>query len=48
MLWHAQIATTEIYTHLDRRFLREQIIQFHPRSGESAPVKTADKKTTKA
>ncbi|MDA0303214.1 MAG: site-specific tyrosine recombinase XerD [Bacteroidetes bacterium] len=48
MLGHAQIATTEIYTHLDRRFLREQIIQFHPRSGESAPVKTADKKTTKA
>jgi len=39
MLGHAQIATTEIYTHLDRRFLREQIVQFHPRSGDSAPVK---------
>ena len=32
MLGHAQIATTEIYTHLDRRFLRKQIDQFHPRS----------------
>ena len=32
MLGHAQIATTEIYTHLDRRFLRNQIEKFHPRS----------------
>ena len=32
MLGHAQIATTEIYTHLDRRFLRDQIDAFHPRS----------------
>jgi len=32
MLGHAQIATTEIYTHLDRRFLRDQINAFHPRS----------------
>lgn len=35
MLGHAQIATTEIYTHLDRRFLRSQIDQFHPRSRQS-------------
>ena len=41
MLGHEQIATTEIYTHLDRRFLREQITKFHPRSGESAAVKTS-------
>lgn len=47
MLGHSQIATTEIYTHLDRRFLREQIIQFHPRSGKSAQVTTADKETAK-
>jgi len=39
MLGHAQITTTEIYTHLDRRFLKDQIVQFHPRSPESAPVK---------
>ena len=48
MLGHAQIATTEIYTHLDRRFLREQIIQFHPRSGESTPVKTTSTSTQEA
>lgn len=35
MLGHAQIATTEIYTHLDRRFLRSQIDQFHPRSNKN-------------
>lgn len=39
MLGHAQIATTEIYTHLDRRFLREQVTNFHPRSSASAPAK---------
>ncbi len=32
MLGHASITTTEIYTHLDRHYLREAIIQFHPRS----------------
>jgi integrase/recombinase XerD len=32
MLGHEQIATTEIYTHLDRRFLKDQIEHFHPRS----------------
>ncbi|MDE5703634.1 MAG: tyrosine recombinase XerD [Bacteroidales bacterium] len=30
MLGHASITTTEIYTHLDRRYLRETIQQFHP------------------
>lgn len=40
MLGHAQIATTEIYTHLDRRFLREQVTNFHPRSSASAPAKS--------
>lgn len=33
MLGHASIITTEIYTHLDREYLRDAIIQFHPRSG---------------
>ncbi len=32
MLGHESIATTEIYTHLDQRFLREAIISFHPRN----------------
>lgn len=31
MLGHASITTTEIYTHLDRDFLRSAIIQYHPR-----------------
>jgi len=32
MLGHESITTTEIYTHLDRDYLREAIIQYHPRS----------------
>ncbi len=32
MLGHESITTTEIYTHLDREFLRDAILQFHPRS----------------
>jgi len=32
MLGHESITTTEIYTHLDREYLRDAIIQFHPRS----------------
>jgi integrase/recombinase XerD len=32
MLGHESITTTEIYTHLDREFLRSAILQFHPRS----------------
>jgi integrase/recombinase XerD len=32
MLGHESITTTEIYTHIDRDYLREAIIQFHPRS----------------
>lgn len=32
MLGHESITTTEIYTHLNRAFLRETIIQFHPRA----------------
>lgn len=31
MLGHASITTTEIYTHLDRDYLRSVIMQFHPR-----------------
>lgn len=32
MLGHESISTTEIYTHLDRDFLRSEIIEFHPRN----------------
>lgn len=32
MLGHESITTTEIYTHLDRDFLRSTILQYHPRS----------------
>lgn len=34
MLGHASITTTEIYTHLDREYLRSNIMQFHPRARE--------------
>ena len=30
MLGHASITTTEIYTHLDREFLRKTLQEFHP------------------
>ncbi|MEN9497258.1 MAG: site-specific tyrosine recombinase XerD [Bacteroidota bacterium] len=30
MLGHASITTTEIYTHLDREFLRQTLSKFHP------------------
>ena len=32
MLGHESINTTQIYTHIDREFLRESIITHHPRS----------------
>ncbi len=35
MLGHASITTTEIYTHVDRRFLKEQVLMYHPRSSKS-------------
>jgi len=31
MLGHESITTTEIYTHLDREYLRETILSYHPR-----------------
>lgn len=31
MLGHASITTTEVYTHLDREYLRSEIIEHHPR-----------------
>ncbi|HCN85112.1 MAG TPA: site-specific tyrosine recombinase XerD [Sphingobacteriaceae bacterium] len=32
MLGHESITTTEIYTHLDRDYLKQTIIDYHPRS----------------
>jgi len=32
MLGHESITTTEIYTHLERSFLRENIMKYHPRN----------------
>ncbi len=31
MLGHESITTTEIYTHLDRKYLKETILKYHPR-----------------
>ncbi|MEP7265804.1 MAG: site-specific tyrosine recombinase XerD [Bacteroidota bacterium] len=32
MLGHSSITTTEIYTHLDKDYLRSAILQYHPRA----------------
>ena len=32
MLGHEKITTTEIYTHIDREFLRKEILEHHPRN----------------
>ncbi|HOZ86781.1 MAG TPA: site-specific tyrosine recombinase XerD [Bacteroidia bacterium] len=32
MLGHESITTTEIYTHLDKQFLRDNILSYHPRN----------------
>jgi len=32
MLGHESIITTEIYTHLDTEYLRETVLQYHPRN----------------
>ncbi|MDR2805157.1 MAG: tyrosine-type recombinase/integrase, partial [Dysgonamonadaceae bacterium] len=35
MLGHEKITTTEIYTHLDRDFLRSEILEHHPRNRQN-------------
>jgi len=37
MLGHETIITTEIYTHLDQRFLKDAILSYHPRNSNSKP-----------
>jgi integrase/recombinase XerD len=32
MLGHESITTTEIYTHLDRTYLRDTVLLYHPRN----------------
>jgi integrase/recombinase XerD len=36
MLGHESIQTTEIYTHLDKEYLRDTILRFHPRSEKNS------------
>lgn len=36
LLGHESITTTEIYTHLDKDFLRSEIMSFHPRNKKSS------------
>lgn len=38
LLGHESIATTEIYTHLDTRFLREQVLEHFPRNRRPRPA----------
>ncbi|MCT4614846.1 MAG: site-specific tyrosine recombinase XerD [Marinifilaceae bacterium] len=42
MLGHESILTTEIYTHLDREYLKETIKNFHPRSKDDSGEEAAD------
>lgn len=41
MLGHESIITTEIYTHLDREYLRETVMSFHPRN-QQKPILEKD------
>lgn len=39
MLGHESITTTEIYTHLDRKYLKETITSYHPRAKNKRVLK---------
>lgn len=38
MLGHEKITTTEIYTHIDREFIRKEILEHHPRGDRKSVV----------
>jgi integrase/recombinase XerD len=42
MLGHESILTTEIYTHMDVEFLRETVLQFHPKNNPNASRETIE------
>ena len=42
MLGHESITTTEVYTHLDRSFLRQQVLEHFPRNRRPAPGEETD------
>ena len=47
LLGHADIGTTEIYTHLDDESLRQEILLHHPRNRQNNTRKTEETKETK-
>ncbi|MEK7255766.1 MAG: tyrosine-type recombinase/integrase, partial [Bacteroidota bacterium] len=42
MLGHESITTTEIYTHLDTEYLKETVLNFHPRNVEMRKKRIAN------
>ena len=42
MLGHESITTTEIYVHIDRSRLRDEILEFHPRNNTSTSASADD------